>query len=341
LIISKKKYKKWQIFVEYNWIKENEKDFKPMYVEYLRNYRFNPSEVDIYLDENKELQVKISGPLHKTVLWEVPLMAIISEIYFKHHEVYETEGPLSFKDYRNLLLDKIEILHSGKCIYADFGTRRRFSFDIHDLVIDVLSKGNSFVGTSNLDLAKKYGLKAIGTQAHEWYMLTSAKESLRYANREAMKKWYETYNGRLGIALTDTYGVDNFLEHFDGFYARLYDGVRHDSGDPYTFADKVIEHYKKLNIDPTTKTIVFSDGLDPKKAVSINNYCSNKIRCSFGIGTNLTNDTGRTKALNMVIKLRSVDGIDVVKLSDNPTKATGEENALAIAMNIFFGKKVV
>lgn len=324
---------------EYTWLKEFEgKDLKPMYIEYLRNYHFNPAEVNVWLDDD-QLKLEIEGKWHSTILWEVPLMAIISECYFRHHPEYKDE-PLDMDSYYENVLTKREVLTDCDSIFADFGTRRRFNHDVQDLVVDLMSKSIRCVGTSNMYLAMKHGIKAIGTQAHEWIMGVSALEGLRYANRSAMKRWGQVYNGRLGIALTDTYGLDDFLKYFDDFYARLYDGVRHDSGDPFAFTDKIVEHYVSLGIDPTSKTIVFSDGLNPQTACKISTHCHGKIKCSFGIGTNFTNDTGRTTALNMVIKLRSVDGIEVVKLSDNPAKAIGEENALCIAMNIFHGHSV-
>lgn len=325
---------------EYFWLKQTESEvLKPMYLEYLKNYRYDPSEVTVWLDTESQLQITISGPWHSTILWEVPLMAMISEVYFRLHPEY-INAPLNVEDYKVNLLNKVRGV-LDQSIYADFGTRRRFSFEVQDSVVSVLKRLPGFVGTSNVYLAMLHNVKAIGTMAHEFIMGVSALEGLRYANRRAMEKWSQTYHGKLGIVLTDTYGVDDFLKHFDNYYARLFDGVRHDSGCPYMFADKVITHYQSLGINPRHKTIVFSDGLTPETAKELQNYCKDKINCSFGIGTNLTNDTGRTKALNMVIKLRSVDGIDVVKLSDIPSKATGEENAIAVAMNTFFNKKIV
>lgn len=319
---------------EYAWLKETQVELKPMYLEYLRNYRFKTAEITISFvghEDDEQFDLRIEGPWHSTILWEVPLMALISECYHKSSNV-------DFVEYQHKLEQKREIFDQNCCINAEFGTRRRYSFDIHELAVKTLSKGKCFVGTSNMYLAMRYNCTAIGTIAHEFFMGISALETLRYANRKTMKRWYQTYNGRLGIVLTDTYGVDDFLTHFDHFYARLFDGVRHDSGDPYKFTDKIVAHYKKLKIDPTSKVIVFSDGLNPETVVKIKKYCDGKIKCSFGIGTNLTCDTG--DAMNMVIKLRNVNGIDVVKLSDTPTKATGEESAIAIAMNVFHGKKI-
>jgi len=161
-------------------------------------------------------------------------------------------------------------------------------------------------------------------------MGVSALESLRHANRFAMQKWCDTYGANLGTVLPDTFGIKAFFDDFTLYYASLFDSIRHDSGDPFKFTDKVIAHYKKLNIDPNSKTIIFSDGLNVELAIELNRYCSGKIKCAFGIGTNFTNDFA-TKSLNMVIKLYSVDGIPVVKLSDEPTKATGDKKAVEVA----------
>ncbi len=303
-----------------------------MYIEYLANFRFNPSDVHMNLTDENGLEIRIKGPWHRTILWEVPLMALICECYS-----ISNGSTLNLEGYREKTLEKMMNLDSNLS-YADFGTRRRYSHYVQDMVVRILTQSESCVGTSNMYLAKKYNVKAIGTLAHEFFMGVSALESLRYSNRVSMKRWHQTYDGRLGIILTDTYGVDDFLKHFDNFNARLFDGVRHDSGDPFTFTDKIVNHYKSLGIDPTSKTIVFSDGLNVEKALEIANYCDGKVRCSFGIGTHFTNDTD--EALNIVIKLRTVNGIDVVKLSDNPIKATGEDSAVAVAMSVFHGKKI-
>jgi nicotinate phosphoribosyltransferase len=160
---------------------------------------------------------------------------------------------------------------------------------------------------------------------------------LRHANRFALKKWSQVYNGNLGIALTDTYGSNAFWADFDLDIAKLFDGVRHDSGDPFVFADSAIAHYENLGIDPRTKTIVFSDGLDIKKAIQLKKHCAERIKCSFGIGTHLTNDFSESRALNMVIKMWSINNVPVVKLSDDEGKSQGEKDAVRIAKHIFRG----
>ena len=324
------------------------KDYKFLnvgYLEYLRNYRFKPEQVKVkFLDG--DLDIEIYGPWHETILWEVPLMAIISEAYFEHvdNRGWNCNKPTCTTDgmrqrtwqeaYAEGVLDKAKNLAMMADKFTDFGTRRRRSYETQDIVVKTFKESGvpNFFGTSNVHLAMKYGVKAIGTMAHEWIMGVSALESLRYANKFALQKWQETYQG---YALTDTFGTEAFFRDFSGSLARGYDGVRHDSGCPFTFADRVIKHYESLCLDPTTKLIVFSDGLDVEKALAISKHCAGRIRCSFGIGTHFSNDFQNSKPLNMVIKLYDVNSIPVVKLSDSPSKATGDKDALRVAMWTF------
>lgn len=318
---------------EGEWLESSVAFLGHPYVEYLRNYRYDPSEIKAYL-ENGDLNIKIKGSWERAIMWEVPLMAIISELFF---ELCDTNWTWDEAQQIAQLQQKANILH-GQTI-ADFGTRRRRSFLTQDLVVKSLSQMSSkFVGTSNVHLAMKYGVKPIGTMAHEWIMGISALESLRHANRYALKIWSKVFDGRLGIALTDTFGTDAFFEDFDGYLARLFDGVRHDSGDPMVFAERVIAHYTKLGIHPMSKSIVFSDGLTPTLAAEIGDALNGRIRTSFGIGTNFTNDFPGSKPLNMVIKLMRCNGVPVVKISDTPTKSIGDRDALRVANWTFYGK---
>ena len=251
---------------EYSWIKENIPFFTPAYLEYLKNYRFDPSEVSISLNTENDIVIDIKGSWHSTILWEVPLMALISELYFKLIEDSEW-GNMSPIEVYNRASNKSKRMQSKKATFADFGTRRRRSHAVQDKVIKGLIVYNTFVGTSNVFFAMKYGLKPIGTMAHEWIMGVSALEGLRHANYHALQDWVRVYNADLGIALTDTFGTPSFFNNFNIRLAKLYDGVRHDSGDPFVFADSVISHYKKLGIIPRSKVIVFSDGLNIEKAI--------------------------------------------------------------------------
>jgi nicotinate phosphoribosyltransferase len=332
-------------YMEYCWLKQQIPFLKPQYIEYLFNYRFNPEEVQSFLDENNDLVIDIKGLWHSTILWEVPLMAIISELYFK---IVDTDWDLDPKIVKKNAKDKGELLSKNFCYFADFGTRRRRSFAIQDTVISELKEHKTFVGTSNVFLAMKYDVKPIGTMAHEFIMGISVLEGLRNCNYFALRNWNKVYKGSLGIALTDTYGNDNFFQNFTLELSKLYDGVRHDSGDPFLFVDKVISHYKKMRIDPLTKTIVFSDGLNTDLAIDINKYCEGKIKCSFGIGTHFTNDGfkkedgSESRALNMVIKLNSVfhNGLEVLvaKLSNNPGKTQGHPDAIKEAKYVFLNE---
>ena len=307
---------------------------KPWYVQYLRNYRYNPEQVWAGLHANGDLSLTINGPWHATVLWEVKLMAIISECYFSLQKNWDMQG----QDKR--INDKLNMFRSGMSAretpikFADFGTRRRRSYATQDLIVkECTARPELFVGTSNVHLAFKYGVSPIGTMAHEWVQGISVLESLNHANRYMMKKWRQVYGGRLGIALTDTFGTNGFLEDFNIGYAKLFDGVRHDSGDPILFMDKIVQHYERLGINPKEKTIVFSDGLTAQKVCDIVRRCD-RIKCSFGIGTHLTNDFD-SPALNMVIKLWMLDGQPVVKLSDTPGKNNGEPGTVKLMKQIY------
>jgi len=307
----------------------------PTYFDFLAGYRFNPSEVGV-IQIGGDLQVSIEGYWYRTILWEVPLMAMISELYFKmtnqpHDDLSKVIDTACKKATRfNMWGVKI----------ADFGTRRRYSFEIHDKVVEAFSNYGkpSFFGTSNVFLAKKYQLIPVGTHAHEWFMYHAAEFGFKMSNKLALENWVNVYRGDLGIALSDTLTTEVFFKAFDTKFAKLFDGVRHDSGDPFEFANKTIEHYKKLRIDPLSKTIVFSDGLNPEMVEKIHAHCRNKILISFGIGTNLTNDVG-VKPLNMVIKLTEAkpenqDWIHAIKLSDTKGKYTGDEEMIKLCKAI-------
>lgn len=323
---------------EYDWMKNNLSFLPIAFRQYLAAYRFNPNQVHVSLLPNGELKITIHGKWRDTILWEVPLMAIISEVYFKYMDTdWTMDGQVE------LAIDKAKKLSDAGCFFADFGSRRRRNFETQDIVVREMKNFKGFVGTSNPFLAMKYGIKALGTCAHEAIGAVAALESLNHPNKIFMERWTDAYDGGLGTMLPDTYGIESFLKDFSLQKAKLWDGVRHDSGDPYIFTDKIIAHYKKLGIDPTTKTIIFSDGLDVETAITLNEYCKDKIRCSFGIGTFFTSDFKKvsdplikSSAMNMVIKLTMIDGIPVVKLSDSPGKAIGDEKMVEIMKYIHF-----
>lgn len=322
---------------EYDWMKNNLYFLPIAYRQYLAAYRFNPEQVNIDLTSNGELFINIKGKWRDTILWEVPLMSIISEVYFK---IMDTDWTMNGQ--LEIANKKAKLLSGAGCAFTDFGTRRRRNFETQELVVSEMKKYIGFAGTSNCYLAMKYGVKALGTCAHEAIGAVAALESLNHPNKIFMERWAETYKGSLGTMLPDTYGTVSFLKDFSLEKAKLYDGLRHDSGDPYEFTDHVVNHYKKLGIDPTTKTLIFSDGLNVETAIKLTEYCKDKIRCSFGIGTFFTSDFNKkssnlkSKAMNMVIKLTMIDGVPVVKLSDSPGKAIGDPKMIEIMKYIHF-----
>ena len=318
---------------EFAWLSAQCPYLKPAYLEYLQNYRFDPSEVTAGVDQQGKLSIAVCGPWHRTILWEVPLLALVSEL-----DGLLLDANWSSRGQREKIREKGRLLGEAGVVFADFGTRRRRSYAVQDLIVQELISNPGFLGTSNVHLAHKHGTRPIGTMAHEWIMAHSVLAGLRHANRFALDAWARIYRGELGIALTDTYGTPAFFEDFDGRLARLYDGVRQDSGDPQAFADRTIEHYRKLGIDPMAKTIVFSDGVTPPLAVELARHCRGRIGASFGIGTNLTNDFEGSPPLDIVIKLVALNGSPVVKLTDDPGKATGTAEALRVARWTFCGK---
>ena len=322
---------------EKSWLGKKCKFFTPLYLDFLEGYKYDASEVEI-IQTNGDLDLLISGYWYRTILWEVPLMALISELYFK----MTGQKPIDIEYRTSTNEAKSDLFKKHGVHYADFGTRRRFSLENQDEVVKDFKmldpKAKNFVGTSNVYLAYKYDVTPIGTHAHEWFMFHAAKYGYKMANKLAMENWTKTYEGDLGIALSDTFTTDVFFKAFNKQYAKLYDGVRQDSGCPLKFADKTIAHYKSLSIDPKDKTIVFSDGLNPALAVQLKSYCRGKIKCSFGIGTNFSNDVG-AKALNMVIKMTSAkmpdgDWYPTIKLSDTEGKHTGPESEIQIAKTV-------
>ncbi len=310
----------------------------PVYLDFLSSYQYDPDDV-IVRQTDDILELKIIGPWYRTILWEVPLMAIISELFFKklsHNSRSDTKR-------QAINQNKARVLGANNVKFADFGTRRRFSAKNHEQMIrDLLSHENhTLIGTSNVHFAHQFNITPIGTLAHEWFMFHAAMHGYQMANPCAQDAWVNVFHGDLGIALTDTYTTDAFLSTFDTFYAKLFDGVRQDSGDPFLFTDKIIRHYERLHIDPSTKTVVFSDGLDVEKAVKIHQYCNGRVRDAYGIGTNLTNDVGVTP-LNMVIKMTkcraSLDKPwrSTVKLSDEKGKQTGDPEELKNCKGLFY-----
>ena len=295
-----------------------------VYWEWLSSFRFQPEKIDIYLDKEHHLNIEITDYLYKSTLYEVPLLAIVSEI--KNQTQGNVANP---EEIICKLSEKVVLSNEHQLSFSEFGTRRRFSFDVQDRVISYLKKSAHYcTGTSNCYFAMKHEMKMMGTHPHEWFMFHGAQFGYKHANYMALENWVNVYDGDLGIALSDTYTSDIFLTNLSRKQAKLFDGVRCDSGNELEFIDKLTARYKELGIDSTTKTIVFSNALDFGKALEIQEYCRGKIRCAFGIGTNLTNDTG-FKPSNIVMKLTQCkmninqEWRECVKLSDDIGKHIG------------------
>lgn len=295
-----------------------------VYWEWLSSFRFDPDKIKVNLDEQKHLHIEVTDFLYKATLYEVPLLAIVSEIKNQFLNRIPDEQQLLDR-----LSEKVNLSNMHHFPFSEFGTRRRFSFDVQETVVSYLRKHAAYcTGTSNCHLAMKYAMRPMGTHPHEWFMFHGAQYGYKSANYMALENWVNVYDGDLGTALADTYTSDSFLNNFSRKQAKLFDGVRCDSGDEYNFVDRLIARYQELGVDPSTKTIIFSNALDFKKALSIYTYCQGKIRCSFGIGTNLTNDTGYSPS-NIVMKLSRCkmnnhqEWRECVKLSDDLGKHMG------------------
>ena len=315
------------------------------FVDYLELFKLKRRFITVSTDEQGRLFIDIEGPMIQAMFFEVFVLAIVNELYF--NALSDTSV---LEEGQRRLDKKVDLLHQYAAaqskdgrdippfIVADFGTRRRFNKDWQAHVVETLNKAQPKIvsGTSNVYLAKKLGMTPIGTMAHEFMQAFQALDvRLRDSQKAALEAWVHEYRGDLGIALTDVVGMDAFLRDFDLYFAKLFDGLRHDSGDPYLWGDKAIAHYKKLKIDPRTKILTFSDGLDLNKAWDLHQYFKTQIKTSFGIGTNLTNDMGITP-LNIVLKLVECNGQPVAKLSDSPGKTMiNNDTYLAYLRQVF------
>ena len=295
---------------------------KADYIDFLRIFRLQQRYIKIYQQQN-ELHIEISGPWLHTILFEVPVLAIVNEVYFRHHAVNNLDYA------QEQLSRKIAIIKTfpESFKFSDFGTRRRYTKDWHHSVIGQIVEqlpGN-FLGTSNVLFAKEFKVTPIGTMAHEWLQAGQALTRIRDSQKFMFQKWADVYRGDLGIALSDVVGVDAFIRDFDLYFAKLFDGCRQDSGCPFEWGEKIIQMYQKLRIDPATKVAVFSDSLDINKAKQLYDRFHGRLKVMFGIGTNLTNDVG-VEPLNIVIKMVTCNGMPVAKIADgNGTKGMCED----------------
>ncbi|MEE3879055.1 nicotinate phosphoribosyltransferase [Vibrio sp. YYF0003] len=314
----------------------------PEFVDALRHFRFNPQN-DVSLhnktmpDGSSQLRITITGLWKETILYETIIMSIVSEV---RSRLRWSDIPL--QQFQTVLQDKVSYLKSelkrrniSNFKFSDMSTRRRFSFQAQRIMLEYLCQElpDCLTGTSNYHLAREMDLTPIGTVAHEWFMGHQALVNVRDSQKIALQRWQEMFNGALGIALTDTIGIDAFLKDFDEELSNAYFGVRHDSGCPFAWGEKMIQHYESLNIDPMTKTLVFTDGLNFEQALDICEHFQGRVQVSFGIGTFLANDMGdyindkgtAYKPLSMVIKMVSCNDSPVAKISDEPEKAMCED----------------
>lgn len=306
----------------------------PIYIDFLKGFRFDPSEVEVSLEDSK-LKIRATGLLYRVTLWETPILATVSELYFR-----ETGQKPDIEYMEKTAIEKAIKLKENNITFSLFGMRRRFSFDVEDRVTALLKEhaGDSFFGTSNVYLAYKHNLNVSGTHPHEWVQFHGSIYGYKMANYMSMENWINVYDGDLGTVLTDTYTTDVFLRNFSKKHGALFTSLRHDSGDAFVFIDKAIRRYEELRINPKLKYIVFSDSLNVDKAINIKNYCGDRIGATFGIGTNLTNDVGNSiKGMNIVMKLfrckmtAKEQWHECVKLSDVEGKHTGSEREIRLA----------
>ncbi len=312
---------------------------KSDFVDFLQLFQMNQKYIAVHPSSkgNGEIDVIVKGPWLHTILFEIPVLSLINEIYFRRNQPSPdvAEGRTRLKS-KMALISGVPGLTD--CKVADYGTRRRFSRAWHEEVVGVLRDqlGTQFAGTSNVDLALRYNLTPLGTMAHEYLQACQALgPRLRDSQTYAFEVWAKEYRGDLGIALSDVYGFDAFLRDFDMYFCKLFDGVRHDSGDPFAWGERMIAHYGKNRVDAQTKTLIFSDGLDFPRVIELYRRFQSRVRLAFGVGTNLTNDLGY-QPMQIVIKMVRCNGQPVAKLSDTPAKNMCDDEAyLAYLRQVF------
>jgi nicotinate phosphoribosyltransferase len=312
---------------------------KSDFVDFLGLFQLNTKYIQIEPAQQGpgEIGIVIRGPWLHTILFEIPVLAIVNEVYFR-----ATQRAPDLASGRRRLIEKIALVRDDPTLaelrIADYGTRRRFSRHWQDEVLQTLKQelGVHLAGTSNVMFAVEHGLIPLGTMAHEYLQACQALgPRLRDSQTFGFEMWAKEYRGDLGIALSDVYGMDAFLRDFDMYFCKLFDGARHDSGDPMQWGERLIAHYEKNRVDPRTKTLVFSDSLTFPKVIELYRRFSGRARLAFGVGTNLTNDLGYTP-LQIVIKMVRCNGQPVAKLSDSPEKNMCDDAAyLAYLRQVF------
>lgn len=302
--------------------------FKGSYINFLRIWQPRFEDFEITTDAECGLSIETKGTWLNTSIYEIPTLAIVNEVYFRMQYNYDE----LIRQFKRKLVEKFEWLKSNKYYvgtFSEFGLRRRLSAEAQELAVekfshlnDTMHSASRFIGTSNVYLAKKFGVIPVGTMAHEWIMCVGQgdhKHNPAYSNYYALRAWVNEYGVQNGTALTDAITTDCFLKDFDLTYSTLFSGVRHDSGDPIEWGEKMIKHYESLGIDPKNKTLLFSDSLNFEKANAIWQHFHDRVKVAFGIGTYIANDTD-VPALNIVMKTTACNGQDVAKISDTPGK---------------------
>ena len=314
---------------------------KSDFVDFLRIFRFQRDFITV-TRQGDELEIVARGPQVHVMAFEIFVLAIVNELYFRRFD-----ADAAHAEGRRRLAAKIDKLRAFEqepprrhpFEMFDFGLRRRFSFSWQREVVDTFRRElpQFFKGTSNVRLAMALGLVPIGTMAHEYLQSFQALGvRLRDSQKAALESWVQEYRGDLGIALTDVIGMDAFLADFDLYFAKLFDGLRHDSGDPVVWGEKALAHYDKLRIDAHTKRLVFSDGLDIDSALMLYRHFADRTQLGFGIGTHLTNDMG-LRTLHIVMKLTQVNDQPVAKLSDSPGKTMCDDETFLAYLRQVFG----
>jgi nicotinate phosphoribosyltransferase len=312
---------------------------KSDFVDFLGLFHFNGKYVRIGEgDKPGEMDITIHGPWLHTIMYEIPVLAIVSEIYFRR-----TQPRPDLEEGRRRLKAKIELVRPMEkeldFRISDFGTRRRFSLAWHEEVLQTLKREvpEHFAGTSNVWFAMRNNVTPLGTMAHEYMQACQALgPRLRDSQTFAFDKWAQEYRGDLGIAVADTYGTEAFLRDFDMYFCKLFDGARHDSGDPFDWGEKMIAHYRRNRVDPRTKQLIFSDQLSFPLAIAIARRFHRRAITAFGIGTNLTNDLGY-EPINIVIKMTECNGQPVAKVSDAPGKTISKDAGYLRYLRQVFG----
>ena len=314
---------------------------KSDFVDYLELFQLKRRFIKATIDAEGRLDIRIEGPMIQAMMFEIFVLAIVNELYFSHLDQQSAwqvgqqrlnDKLLLLQDYRRQMA-----AYDVPFLLSDFGTRRRYSVAWQEQVIErLMAVPEIFRGTSNMYFAKQFGITPIGTMAHEFLQAFQALDvRLRNFQKAALEAWVQEYRGDLGIALTDVVGMDAFLRDFDLYFAKLFDGLRHDSGDPYKWGEKAYAHYQQLKINPKTKMLNFSDGLTLQKAWALYLHFKDRFQLGFGIGTHLTNDMGQTP-LNIVLKLVECNGQSVAKISDSPGKTmTDNDTFLAYLRQVF------